>query len=76
VDGLERLGYAERVPHPNDRRTTLAVITDAGRRVAETATEALHSMRFGAPPLTKSELETITAILRRVRLASGDFEEK
>src|SRR2546421_3612427 len=27
VDGLERKGYIERVPHPSDRRTTLAVIT-------------------------------------------------
>ena len=30
VDTLERLGYAEHVPHPTDRRTMLARITDAG----------------------------------------------
>ena len=34
VDGLERLGYVERAPHPSDRRTTLATITETGRRVA------------------------------------------
>jgi DNA-binding MarR family transcriptional regulator len=73
VDGLERLGYVERTPHPSDRRTTLATITDSGREAAEAATHALNEMKFGTDPLTKAELETITALLRRRRLASGDF---
>ena len=73
VDGLEGLGYAERLRHPSDRRTTLAAITDAGRRTAEAATEALHATRFGTAPLTRAELETITQILRRLRRAAGDF---
>ena len=73
VDGLERLRYARRVPHPSDRRTTLAEITDDGRRAADAATEALHAIKFGTPPLSKRELETVTAVLRRLRLAAGDF---
>jgi DNA-binding MarR family transcriptional regulator len=73
VDGLERLGYAERTPHPSDRRTTLAAITESGRGVAETATQALNDIRFGTAPLTEAELETITALLRRQRVAKGDF---
>lgn len=73
VDGLERLGYVERLPHPSDRRTTLAGITERGRRVAEQATEALHAIRFGTDPLTTAELETITRVLRKLRLAAGDF---
>ena len=76
VDGLERLGYAERTPHPSDRRTTLATITDTGRRVAEEATEALHAIRFGTQPLSRSELESVTAVLGRVRLEAGDFMVK
>jgi len=32
IDGLERLGYVERAPHPEDRRATLAVITAPGGR--------------------------------------------
>src|SRR5215208_1363565 len=36
VDGLERSGLATRSPHPNDRRTTLATITEAGREAAAT----------------------------------------
>jgi DNA-binding MarR family transcriptional regulator len=73
VDGLERSGYAERTPHPSDRRTTLATITQGGREVAAAATEALQQMRFGMGPLQESELETITDVLRRVRAAAGDF---
>lgn len=73
VDGLEKLGYAERLRHPTDRRTTLAAITAAGRRAAESATEALHAIRFGTSPLTRAELETITQVLTRLRHAAGDF---
>jgi DNA-binding MarR family transcriptional regulator len=73
VDGLERVGYARRTPHPSDRRTTLAEITRAGRRAAEEATEALHAIRFGTPPLTRRELETLTSVLRRSRQGAGDF---
>lgn len=73
VDGLERLGYAQRTPHPSDRRTTLAAITETGRRVAEEGTEALHEIRFGTEPLSRSELERITDVLGRVRREAGDF---
>jgi DNA-binding MarR family transcriptional regulator len=73
VDGLERVGYARRTPHPSDRRTTLAAITASGRDVAEAATKVLNEIRFGTAPLTKAELETITAVLRRQRVAEGDF---
>jgi DNA-binding MarR family transcriptional regulator len=74
IDGLEKLGYAVREPHPSDRRTTMATITDRGREVAGAATEALHASRFGTPPLTKAELESVTVVLRRLRLAAGDFK--
>jgi DNA-binding MarR family transcriptional regulator len=73
VDGLEKLGYAERTPHPRDRRTTLASITAQGRAVAEEATAAMHEIRFGTPPLKRAELEALTGMLREVRVAAGDF---
>ena len=75
VDGLERLGYARRAPHPSDRRATLATITARGREVAEAATEALHAIRFGTPPLPTAELENITAVLRHARASAGDFSD-
>jgi len=75
IDGLEGLGYAQRMPHPSDRRTTLGAITARGRSVAEEATQALHEIKFGTPPLTRAELDTLTQVLARLRLASGDYSE-
>jgi DNA-binding MarR family transcriptional regulator len=78
IDGLEQQGYVRREPHPTDRRTTLASITPEGRRQAQAATDAMHAIRFGIAALGKSELEDMTALLRKVRVAEGDFaaEEK
>jgi DNA-binding MarR family transcriptional regulator len=76
VDGLEKRGYVERTPHPSDRRTTLASITRPGREVAERATEALHAIRFGTPPMGKADLEALTSLLREARAAAGDFTTK
>jgi DNA-binding MarR family transcriptional regulator len=73
VDGLEKLSYAERMPHPDDRRTTLAAITNSGRDVAAAATEALNKTHFGTGPLRKSELELLTEVLKHARLHAGDF---
>jgi DNA-binding MarR family transcriptional regulator len=75
IDGLEQQGYARREPHPTDRRTTLAVITDEGRSQAEAATEAMHAVHFGIAGLSRRELEELTALLRQVRVAEGDFED-
>jgi DNA-binding MarR family transcriptional regulator len=73
IDGLERLGYAERTPHPEDRRTTLAAITARGRDVASAATEALNESRFGTEPLRPGELRSLTDVLTRARREAGDF---
>lgn len=73
IDGLERLGYATRAPHPSDRRTTLATITARGSEVAAEATEALNAMRFGTEPLPRQDLLALTEILHRLREGAGDF---
>jgi DNA-binding MarR family transcriptional regulator len=75
VDGLETGGHARRRPHPTDRRTTLAEITDRGREAAERASAALNTMTFGTAPLRPRELETVTQILRRLRVGAGDFAD-
>jgi len=76
IDGLEGLGLVTRTPHDHDRRTTLAAITDAGRKVAEDATEVLNAEKFGTAPLTRDELGTLFDVLRRVRLDADDFAEQ
>jgi DNA-binding MarR family transcriptional regulator len=75
VDGLEKLGYAERSPHERDRRTTLASITPRGREVAAAATEAMNADAFATAPLGEDELGTLYDVLRRLRAGSGDFVE-
>jgi len=73
IDGLEKLGYATRAPHPSDRRATLATITPDGRSVAAAATEALNAIRFGTEPLRAGDLRAATELLRRLRAGAGDF---
>jgi DNA-binding MarR family transcriptional regulator len=73
VDGLERLGYVKRSPHEQDRRTTLATITERGREVAERATRDLNAELFGTAPLEPAELEALSETLRRMRIHAGDF---
>jgi DNA-binding MarR family transcriptional regulator len=75
VDKLESDGLVRRVPHEQDRRATLAVITDEGRRVAAAATEAMHAVEFGLGALSPAQQEQVSALLRRLRVAAGDFAE-
>ncbi len=79
VDRLEAQGLVRRVPHPSDRRTTLAELTDEGRELARRATEDLNAGVFGAPglggpgELGSDDLERLVAVLTDLRRAAGDF---
>jgi DNA-binding MarR family transcriptional regulator len=73
IDKLEADGLVRRVPHSEDRRATLAEITDAGRACAKQATEILNAELFGIGALVPRDLERVTAILRGLRLDAGDF---
>jgi len=73
VDKLEADGLVRRVPHTEDRRATLAEITDAGRETARRATAALNDAAFGIDALDDDEQEAVTALLRALRVDAGDF---
>ncbi len=73
IDRLEAQGFARRVPHPTDRRTTLAEITDAGRSVAEEATKAVNAGVFTATGLTPGDQAELSRLLRKLRRSAGDF---
>jgi DNA-binding MarR family transcriptional regulator len=73
IDKLEADGLVRRIPHEADRRTTLAEITDAGREIAEQATELLNADAFGLAALAEDEQERLTELLRTLRLEAGDF---
>jgi DNA-binding MarR family transcriptional regulator len=73
IDRLERQGLVSRMAHPTDRRTTLATITEEGRRCVDKATEAVTATQFGMGALSNAELDQLTAILRKMRIHAGDF---
>lgn len=75
VDGLERLGFVQRIRHEHDRRTTLASITADGREAAEAATATLNEAEFGTAPLGRDELEAISGLLRPLRESADDFHD-
>ena len=73
IDRLEAAGLVRREPNPRDGRGTLAVITDDGRRVAQSATAELNAARFGLGALDVRDLDRLFGILRTVRVAVADF---
>ncbi len=73
VDRLEAAGHVVRRPHPADGRAVLAEITDAGRAVVEAATADLVSARFGLAEMSPEDLRSLSALLKPVRAAAGDF---
>jgi DNA-binding MarR family transcriptional regulator len=75
VDALEGLGLVERVPHPTDRRTTMARITKRGRQIADRSSKLLAADIFGVGALNATEAETLFRLLRKIRMAAGDFVE-
>lgn len=66
VDRLEQQGLVRRTGHPTDRRTTLADITEDGRRTVDKASEAVSATSFGMAALSERELEQLTGLLRKV----------
>ncbi|GGS52851.1 MULTISPECIES: MarR family winged helix-turn-helix transcriptional regulator [Actinokineospora] len=75
VDRLEADGLVRRLPHPTDRRTTLAEITEAGRERRAEATAAVTAIDFGLRGLTDRQTTQLTDLLAKVRKATGDFQD-
>lgn len=73
VDRLERQGYLRRVPHPTDRRTTLAELTSAGRAIIDEATQAVVAASTGVADLTERDRTDLMRILKKLRAGAGDF---
>jgi DNA-binding MarR family transcriptional regulator len=73
VDRLEGSGLVRRRRHPDDKRTVLAEITDAGRATVEAATADLVGAEFGLGRLSSGQLRQLSGLLKPVRQAAGDF---
>ncbi len=72
VDRLEGQGFVRRRPHDRDRRTTLVEITEAGRQVVDRATGEVVACDFGLGGLSEAQLNQMTALVRAVRVATGE----
>jgi DNA-binding MarR family transcriptional regulator len=67
VDRLEGDGLVRRVPDPGDRRSVLAVITDAGRRCYEAGARAQAEAEAAVlAGLSPEEQERLAALLDRL----------
>lgn len=73
IDRLEHDGLVRRRPHPTDGRTTLAVITAKGRRLAAATTEALNREVFERSGLDDERVHVVFDALAELRRAEGDF---
>jgi DNA-binding MarR family transcriptional regulator len=74
VDGLERLGLAERRPDPVDRRAKLVAITDAGRTALHAANatwERLLTQIFGS--VSGADRKTLLRLVGSLDVAAQEL---
>jgi DNA-binding MarR family transcriptional regulator len=74
IDRLVADELVRRIPHPSDARTTLAEITDRGRRVVDDATVELNEQVYGPLELDGDEREQLITLLHDVRARGGEFD--
>ncbi len=75
VDRLEEAGYIARVPHPEDRRVTLAVLTPAGRELFDEI-HPRHVARIKRlmSALTAQEQTVLADLLSRIADRAAEME--
>jgi DNA-binding MarR family transcriptional regulator len=74
IDQLAGRDLVTRRPHPTDRRTVLAALTDEGRRVVTKASEDLATAQFGLTGVNDALAQRVTAVLGQVRTKMGDLD--
>lgn len=74
IQRLDAQGFVERRPNPQDGRGTLAAITPAGHEAMEAVTSELVAGGFALGALDADEQQQLIALLRKVRVAAGDFD--
>jgi len=65
VDALEAKGFAERVPHPSDRRMKLVQLTEHGLAARERCVAYLSQPSPALLRLTADELRTLRPLVER-----------
>jgi DNA-binding MarR family transcriptional regulator len=66
TDKLQARELVLRSPHPTDRRTILASLTDDGMRILSATSEALGAVNYGLEGVTNRMAITLTEVIRLV----------
>jgi DNA-binding MarR family transcriptional regulator len=74
IDRLEQDALVRRVPHPSDARTTLAVITSAGRRAVAAAIEDLNTTVYERIGLAEPQRDQLIDLLAQLRASGNEFD--
>jgi DNA-binding MarR family transcriptional regulator len=74
VDRLEKQGLIRRMPHPTDRRSTIAEITPNGRALTGKAIELLNSGLFRDLGLSHGETNLLVGLLAKMRRSWNDLD--
>jgi DNA-binding MarR family transcriptional regulator len=74
IDKLEGDKLVRRAPHPSDARTTLAVITARGERVATEATRDLNATVYSCIGLSETKRGRLTDLLAELRASGNEFD--
>jgi DNA-binding MarR family transcriptional regulator len=74
VQRLELDGLVERRANPDDGRSVLAFITDAGRVLVDEYTDRLNAEIFSIVPISRTQQRRVFIALKGVRRAFGDYK--
>lgn len=74
IDRLEDDKLVRRVPHPSDARTTLAVITPRGKKVATDATGDLNARVYEQIGLSERQRSQLVDLLAVLRVSGNEFD--
>jgi DNA-binding MarR family transcriptional regulator len=74
IDRLEHDKLVKRVPHPSDARTTLAVITPRGKRMATDATRDLNAIVYEQIGLSERQRSQLLDLLAVLRASGNEFD--
>ncbi len=74
IDRLEADELLRRVPHPTDARTTIAVITPKGRKLANDATADLNADVYRRIGLSAAKRNQLIALLAELRASGNEFD--
>jgi DNA-binding MarR family transcriptional regulator len=72
VDKLQARELVIRSPHPTDRRTILATLTDGGASTLTAVSESLSAVNYGFEGVDDRMAVTLTEVIRHVRQDMGD----